>query len=130
LKSLTLTVAFAAVALLLGVYAALSYTGGAVDEEQSLEIAREFLLNSPTFRFDGMEETLKLVEIVRSDAPGRWEFVFSFHSRHAGYGDRTGQVLLPVVTPHTAHITVEKGWVVSAVLDGRWDMLRQEMLEK
>lgn len=98
-------------------------------EEESRDIAREFVENSPTFEFDGIEESLELVETLYPDILYAWQFVFRFESRHAGYGDRTGQVLAQVITPHRSIITVEEGEVVSAVLDGKWDMMNQEMLD-
>jgi outer membrane murein-binding lipoprotein Lpp len=108
-------------------------------EEASRQIAEEFVLNSPTFVFDGIENTLVLTNtaaftkaVISPDAPAHdtrgWEFTFEFESRHAGYGDRTGQVLAQVITPHEAVITVEQGEVTSAVMDGEWDMINQEML--
>lgn len=96
-----------------------------ISEEESLEIALEYLRNSPTFRFDGIEDTLKHVKTYPLDKPHSWEFIFTFESRHAGYGDRTGQVLAQVITPHTAHIIVQEGKVVSATLDDRWDIMNQ-----
>lgn len=95
-----------------------------VSKEDSQKIAIDFLRNSPTFRFDGIENTLKL-----SGAEEGWEFGYQFQSRHAGYGDRTGLILAQVITDHRAEIVVEHGEVVYAVLDGKWDMLRQKMLE-
>lgn len=99
-----------------------------INEEMSREIAEEFVRNSPTFAFDGMPETLELVETLYPDIEGAWGFVYRFESRHAGYGDRTGQALAQVITPHEAHTTVEHGEVVSALMDEKWDMLAQEMV--
>ncbi|MBA7683966.1 hypothetical protein ES703_92354 [subsurface metagenome] len=102
---------------------------GAVSKEESQEIAAEFLRNSPTFRFDGMENTLKLVRSEVGEKPYNWVFHYEFQSRHAGYGDRTGLILAQVIIDHRAEIVVEQGEVIYAVLDGRWDMLRQRMIE-
>lgn len=99
-----------------------------VSRAESESIAREYVLNSPTFGFDGMEETLKLVATNTMRCPCCWEFVFEFDGRHSGYGDRTGLVLLQVITPHTARIVVQEGDVASAVLDGKWDMTEQGMI--
>jgi len=97
-------------------------------EENSRQLAEEFVKNSPTFEFDGIEDSLELVETLYPDIEDAWSFVFHFNSRHAGYGDRTGQMLAQVITPHEVVITVEKGMVKSAVMDEKWDMLRQETL--
>lgn len=100
------------------------------DEPASERIARDYLLHEATFKFDGMLDTLKLVATEMMDAPGSWEFVYQFTSRQSGYGDRTGQILLPVLTPHTARIIVIKGKVTSAIMDGRWDMMQQARLPR
>jgi hypothetical protein len=98
------------------------------DERRSRERALAFLESSATFRFDGMAETVTLAE-TGALRPGVWRFVFRFRCRHAGYGDRTGQVLAQVITPHRAEITVRRDAVIEAVMDGRWDMIEQEMID-
>jgi len=97
-------------------------------EKNSRQLAEEFVKNSPTFKFDGIEDTLELVETLYPDIEDAWTFAFRFESRHAGYGDRTGQTLAQVITPHEAVITVEEGMIKSAVMDEKWDMIRQETL--
>ncbi|RZN33651.1 MAG: hypothetical protein EFT35_10340 [Methanophagales archaeon ANME-1-THS] len=94
-----------------------------ITEAESKAIAREFVENSPTYRFDGFDLVYNQTIVLR--CPSCWVFVFEFKSRHAGYGDRTGQVLAQVITPHTAVITVINGTVTGAVLDGKWDMITQ-----
>ena len=102
--------------------------GARYSSDDSEKIARTFVEQEATFRFDGMPETLKL-ESTREVAPSvTWEFTFSYQSRHAGYGDRTGQVLAQVITPHLARITVDKGKVTMAVMDERWDMINQKLI--
>ena len=101
-----------------------------VSQEESEEIARNHLLNSPTCKFDGIEDSLELAAIYKGCCPYCWQFVFEFQCRHAGYGDRTGQMLAEVITPHTAGITVDQGEVVSAIMDDQWDMMKQKMIEK
>jgi hypothetical protein len=101
---------------------------GAVTLEDSQRIAEDFVLNSPTFAFDGMRESLKLTKTLEISVPYAWTFEFIYDSRQAGYGDRTGQMLLQVITPHLASITVEQGDIVFGRLDGKWDMLEQQEL--
>jgi hypothetical protein len=103
-------------------------------QEESRQIAEEFVRNSPTFKFDGIEDTLTFVkaDILRSlteRTPFGWQFTFEFQCQHAGYGDRTGQVLSQVITPHKAVISVEQGKITEAVMDEKWDMLNQKMME-
>jgi len=93
---------------------------------QSLIIAENFVKNSPTYKYDGIPETFKLSDTVPMD--NRIQYVFEFDCRHAGYGDRTGQVLAQVITHHIAMIIVEDEQVISAVMDARWDMVHQQDL--
>lgn len=96
-------------------------------EEESLEIAKKFVLNSPTYKFDGQD--LNHVDTITLRCPYCWEFIFEFTSRHAGYGDRSGQMIAQVITQHTARVTVESGKVTTAVMDNKWDMIDQKMIE-
>lgn len=97
------------------------------------KIAEAFIRNSATFRFDGLDGSVKL---VRTD-PGvtsafrSWSYTFEFQTRHPGHGDRTGQFLAQVITNHRATILVnlEKDIaVMAAVCDDTWDMLREKEL--
>ncbi len=100
---------------------------GPYTEEESLEIAQEFVLNSPTYKFDGQE--LNYVETNKAQCQYCWAFTFEFTSRHGGYGNRSKQMLTQMMTKHTAKVTVENGKVVAAVLDDVWDMINQEMID-
>ena len=99
-----------------------------MSEEWSQNIAEEFVKNSPTFSYDGIEETLELTKTLTARCPFCWAFTFEFDSRYAGYGNRDGEVLAQVITPHEAVIIMDKGEIVSAVMDGGWDMLRQAVV--
>lgn len=99
-----------------------------ITEEAARQIAENFVRNSPTFAFDGIVESLELVETLYPDIEQAWSFVFHFESRQAGYGDRTGQKLAQVITPHEAMVTVEQGKVKTALMDNKWDMVNQKML--
>jgi hypothetical protein len=39
------------------------------------------------------------------------------------------QMLAQVITPHTARIIVEQGRVTSAIMDEKWDMLEQKLID-
>lgn len=99
--------------------------GRTISEKESEEIARDFVRNSPTFQFDGIQNSLKLLD-SKAESEARWIFVYKFQCRHAGYGDRSGKMLAQVITDHKAEIIVEEGKVVHATLDGKWDMLKQD----
>jgi hypothetical protein len=99
-----------------------------MSEEESRRIAEEFVKGSPTFVFDGVEDTLRLTDTITLRCLYCWQFIFEFDSRHAGYGDRTGQALAQVIAHHTALVTIALGEVKSAVIDDMWDMLNQEII--
>jgi hypothetical protein len=103
-------------------------TPPAVTQEESRIIAEEYIRSSPTFEFDGIPDSIELVAVHPADCPSCWGFVFEFDCRHAGYGDRTGQALAQVITPHTARIMVMGGEVLSAMLDDTWDMTEQRIV--
>lgn len=96
-------------------------------ESDARQKAELFVKNSQTFTYDGINQTLELTETLYPDIENTWQFVFQFESRHAGYGDRDGQILLQVITPHEVIITVQDGEIISALMDGAWDMTNQEM---
>ena len=57
-----------------------------------------------------------------------WEFNYEFRCRHAGYGDRAGKMLAQVITSHRALVVVQRGEVIYATLDDKWDMLNQRIV--
>jgi len=90
------------------------------------ELAMEFVMSSPTFSFDGVPGSIEVVEVVAAEScPIQYFITVVFECRHAGYGDRTGQVLAQVITPHVMRLTVSDGRVLSAVIDGVWDEVNQ-----
>ena len=100
-----------------------------VNQEESQKIAKEFVKTSPTFVFDGISDSLKLTDSSSlSRCQFCWAFTFEFESRHAGYGDRTGQMLAQVITLHKVTLIVEQGEIKYAEMDGKWDMIKQKML--
>lgn len=97
-------------------------------EDESREIARQFVLTSPTYQFDG--SGLNHTGTLAGNRSQCWTFTFRFQSSHSGYGFRAGQMLAQVITPHTAVVMLEKGGVKSGVLDGKWDMIMQKRIIK
>jgi hypothetical protein len=96
--------------------------------DESRDIAREFVLTSPTYLFDGKQ--LTHIDTKPLQCSSCWQFTFEFTSSQGGYGDRSGKMVIQVITPHTAVITVENGKVTHAVLDDHWDMINQTMIEE
>ncbi|MBN1190298.1 MAG: hypothetical protein JXA46_11140 [Dehalococcoidales bacterium] len=94
-------------------------------EAESRGIAEEFVKNEATFQFDGILETL---QVTSTDPEGEgWKFTIEFDSRHAGYGERSGQALAEVITHHTAEIAVRDSLVTEAIMDGQWNMIDQRI---
>jgi len=125
---LTIVLAFALTAMSLNAARPL---GDEVSEaDAAVELALEFVKNSPTFLFDGMSETVKVVDtIIMESYPVQYVVIIEFDSRHAGFGDRTGEVLAQVITHHRAGVKVVEGEVIVAILDDVWDMVNQEEME-
>jgi hypothetical protein len=91
------------------------------------QIAIEFLIQAPTFSYDGIDESIKIID-VRSllSYPVQYIVTLQFDSRNAGYGDRSGQEVDTVITQHTAVIKIVNRTVISANLDNEWDEILQE----
>ncbi len=95
----------------------------------ALSVAEWFVKKSPTFYFDGLEETLHLeITQIRESFPEQFVINADFDSRHGGYGDRTDQIVTQVITPHSMDLVVANGRVMSAVIDGKWDEINQLLL--
>lgn len=96
-------------------------------EDESRQIARNFVHESETYLYDGYN--LTYYQTLYPDIEGCescYTFIFDFKSRHAGYGNRTSQNIGQIITQHTAYVTTEQGEVTSASLDGKWNIMKQE----
>lgn len=128
-KTVNTIVALALVSLfpVLTIYAGLNTPTVEFSEEQAIIIATDYLSGSPTFSFDGIEETIELVDVDTIRMPNTWSVTLRFNSKHAGYGDRTGEILAQVITEHTTVIMVSNGEVVSAVTDDVFDEITETL---
>ncbi|MBD3207566.1 hypothetical protein GF319_14640 [Candidatus Bathyarchaeota archaeon] len=98
-------------------------------EEQAVRLATDFLKNSPTYRFDGIDDSIELISVNKSKSPNTWDITLKFTTRHSGYGDREGQLLLQVITEHTMVIEVMEGEVASAITDGKFDEIQESFID-
>ena len=98
-------------------------------QEESMQIAEQFIKTAPTYAYDAMEDGLVLVD-TKQLGSSAWELTYEFDSHIAGYGNRSGMAVAQVITPHTAVVRVENGDVVYAVYDGKWDELNQKTIEE
>jgi hypothetical protein len=96
------------------------------------EIAKDWVENnSPTYLYDG--EDLSFIEKRGLDLYGCencYEVEFAFTSRHAGYGDREGEALAQVITPHTIIVLVEDKEVTKVVTDQIYDEMEEKFFEE
>jgi hypothetical protein len=106
-------------------------TSGVSEDQTPEEIALSFIEDAPTYTYDGVRSTLRVrsVAILKSYPP-QYLVTVEFDCLHGGYGDREDVVVLQVITPHTAVVRVVESEVVEAVIDGRWDELKQEFIEE
>ena len=135
MKLRTVIAVIAALTIILGLSIVIATNGSAKDGHYTWEeydqIAREYLLNSATFQFDGQEETIELsIVMAPSDADeSKLTLTYTFQTGHSGHGDRSDMVILPVITDHRIDITVENGQVTSAICCGVWDEMAGEYLD-
>jgi hypothetical protein len=102
---------------------------GTTSPDDALRIAKNFIINEQTFIYDGMKNTLTLNVTNTYPQAGEYQVTANFTSAHSGYGDRDNMMLLQVLTPHTCVITVSGGKVTSAIMDGKYDMIAQKMVQ-
>ena len=93
--------------------------------DAALQVAKGFVTNEATYKFDGMEDTLKLDATGTFPEPGKYEVTCEFTSAHGGYGDRAGMFVTEALTPHKCILIVSDDRVTSAVMDGTYDMMSQ-----
>ncbi|KAF6242898.1 hypothetical protein C6988_06935 [Nitrosopumilus sp. b1] len=101
------------------------------DEEKAIEIAQKFVRSSPTYSFDGIDGTLDLISVDAMESlPVQYNIKVAFESSQGGFGNRDGQMLTQVITPHVMSIIVTEGQVISAVTDETWDELNHQYILK
>lgn len=90
------------------------------------EIAIEFLINGPTFSFDGVPSSIEVIDVIAAESyPVQYFITIAFECSQAGYGYRDGQVLAQVITAHEIRIALSDGVIGSAIIDNSWDELIQ-----
>jgi hypothetical protein len=97
----------------------------------AMETAKKFVETSPTFAFDGLQETLDVESVsVMESYPVQYRIIVAFDSSHGGFGNREDQMLTQVITPHKVDILVSDGAVLSAVTDEVWDEMNHQYVLK
>lgn len=96
---------------------------------QAEKAAEQWIKSAPTYAFDGTELKLASRELVEG-TPQEHVITYRFTSLHGGYGNRTGQIVTQALAQHEIIVRVIDERIDYAVIDKRWDELRQNMLEK
>ncbi len=93
-------------------------------EQKAIDASLQFVENSPTYRWDGVEGSIQVVEAYKTSKPNAvWEVVVAFTSANAGYGDRSDLIVATVITDHVITVMVEGNRVTAAIIDEVWDEL-------
>ena len=101
------------------------------ERNDALGVAQGFILTSPTFAFDGDINTLDTEYVGSAESfPPQYMIKIAFNSAHGGFGNREGQMLTQVITPHKMDIIVSEGIVISAVTDETWDEMNHQYVLK
>ena len=96
-------------------------------DKRAIRIAQDFIIQAPTFKYDGVPDTLAVTDtMILESFPVQYVVTITFECLHAGYGDRAGETLAQVITPHIATVKVVNDNVISVILDGQWDELNQQ----
>ncbi|MGH9998288.1 MAG: hypothetical protein ACRD90_00275, partial [Nitrosopumilaceae archaeon] len=99
--------------------------------DRAIHEARRFILESPTFAFDGLIDTLQVEYVsVMESFPVQYNIEARYTSAHAGFGNREGQMLAQVLTPHTVKLIVSEGRVISAITDKDWDEMNSQFIQR
>ena len=133
-KTLVIFGALLVISLLLGAgMVVTSASNAGMNTESAIKTASDFLGSEATYKFDGMQSTLTMdarkVEMQTYPVQDVYVVTAEFTSRQAGYGDRTGMMMADVLTTHKCVITIDQNnKIISAVMDGQWDMINQKMI--
>lgn len=93
-------------------------------EQNAIDAALQFVEDSHTYSWDGIDGTMEVMGAYKTSAPNAvWEVMVAFTSANAGYGDRSDQMVATVITDHVVTITVGGDAVTNALIDGGWDEL-------
>jgi hypothetical protein len=108
------------------------YTYGNYNNKQISEIEKiaiNYLLNCPTFKFDGIIDSIEILDyVIMESYPEQHVITIAFKTTHSGWGDRTGTFCAEVITPHIIRITIVEEKALRAIIDNKWDEIKQEQI--
>lgn len=112
--------------IMVAVFLVSGYSKDMVDQTQSdkkevkvTSIARQFIKSSPTFSYDGIDESLDLKLTNTSSTLEQFTVTGRFNTQHNGYGDRSNLDLPEETTAHTIDVVIIDDKIVPAVIDNR-----------
>ncbi|MDD5086967.1 MAG: hypothetical protein PHV16_04405 [Candidatus Nanoarchaeia archaeon] len=94
--------------------------------EESKEIATLFVLNSPTYQYNG--KNLELLDSGSLECDNCFMFVFRFSSAYDGYGDRQDKIPNEIETENIIEVIVQKGEVIQATINNEWNEILQRKI--
>ena len=88
-------------------------------ENEVAEQALNYLYDAPTFLFDGIRESVRILKVIQSMifTSSSWLVNVEFDCSHTRYGDRSGEIVQQVIQHHTAVLLLTDGRVTSMVID-------------
>ena len=95
------------------------------DSEKIIDFARQFIINGPTFSYDGIPDSLEIKIVSADDSDSKFLLEGKFKTLHTGYGNRGNLDLPEDITLHTIRVSVVDEKIISAVIDNQWDELNQ-----
>jgi hypothetical protein len=100
------------------------------EKNNAVEVAKKYIVTSPTFAFDGDINTLDVEYVGTLESfPEQYLIKIAFDSANGGYGNREGQMLTQAITPHKMDIVVSEGKVISAITDETWDEINLQYVQ-
>jgi hypothetical protein len=93
--------------------------------QKSTDMAKQFIVSSPTFSYDGILESLEIEILSVDEFESRILLEGRFKTLHGGYGDRGKQNLSENITSHVIEIVMVDEKIISAVIDSKWDEINQ-----
>ena len=98
-------------------------------QEQAIALTEQFIRSTATYAFDGIEGSLKRLKVKSADGGKSWQLDYVFKCQHPGYGDRSGQALMGVVTEHSTQVTIRDCRIVAAICDQTYDLLTERQIK-
>lgn len=98
-------------------------------QEKAVNLGTQFIRNTSTFVFDGVENSIRLIKAEQTENGSVWNLSYIYRTKHPGHGDRSHQVLVEQVTEHYAQITLRGCQIVSATCDKNYNLLTSEQIK-